>query len=255
MFHDFRRPDRFGHYITGTKHIASSAVGLRSSKIMSLPSSSKPTVTINLDTQIDDNSSSGDSSVIVFSPQDNKGEETDTDFPFVVKVNRGQTGRHKEVASLNKHSHANFHQRSAEETDISDSSSDDDADNGIFRATSSSGSSTPAHLIFTKDETRYLRTGYEGQSFYDLVNNVDDMLGEEYIAPPLHHTSLLSSTALLQHHSRPPPMTDCDHLLSPAERDFYGSQQARWQVLYLAAKDFHAFPMIDHAIQNFSLST
>ena len=118
--------ERFGHYITGTKHIASSAVGLPS---MSLPSSSKPTVTINLDRQINDNSSSGDSSVIVFSPQDNKGEENDTDLPLVIKVNRGQTGRHKKVASLNKHSYANFHQRSAEETDISDSSSDDDADN------------------------------------------------------------------------------------------------------------------------------
>ena len=238
--------ERLGDYASGTKQIASSAVGLCSSGNISLASSSTPTLTINLDRQLDDNSSSGDSSVIVFSPNDNKGDENDTDFPLITKVKRGQTGRHKEVASLNKHSHANFHQRSAEETDVSDSSSDDDADNGLFRTTSSSSSSTPAHLVFTKKETRYLQTGYEGQSFYDLVNNVDDMLGEEYIAPPLHRTSLLSSTALLQHHSRPPPMTDGDHLLSPAERDFCGSQQARWQVLYLAAKDFQAFPMIDH---------
>jgi len=92
--------------------------------------------------------------------------------------------------SLNKYSHDIFHQRLAEETDISDSSSDDDADNGISRTISSSGSSTPAHLVFTKDETCYLQKGYDEQSFYDLVNPVDDMLGEEYIAPPLHHTTL-----------------------------------------------------------------
>jgi len=76
-----------------------------------------------LDRTIDDNSSGGDSSVIVFSPNNNKGDENDTDSPLITTVNRGQTRRHKEVASLNKHNHAVFHQRSAEETDI--------ADNGI----------------------------------------------------------------------------------------------------------------------------
>ena len=64
------------------------------------------------------------------------------------------------MASLNQHSYATLQQRSAEETDISDSSSDDDAGNGIFGTTSSSGSSTPAHLVFTPEETRYLRKGY-----------------------------------------------------------------------------------------------
>ncbi len=210
--------ERLGDYASGTKQIASSAAGLRSSGNISLASSSKPTLSINLDRQIDDNSSSGDSSVIIFSPNHNKGDENDTDFPLITKVKRGQTGRHHEVASLNKHSHAIFHQRSAEETDISDSSSDDDADNGTFRTTNSSGSSTPAHLVFTKDETCYLQKGYEEQSFYDLVNPVDDMLGEDYIAPPLHHTNLLNSTALLQHHPHPPPppTADGDHLLSPS---------------------------------------
>ncbi len=223
--------ERLGDYASGTKQIASSAAGLRSSGNISLASSSKPTLTINLDRQIDDNSSSGDSSVIVFSPNNNKGDENDTDFPLITKVKRGQTGRHHEVASLNKHSHAIFHQRLAGETDISDSSSDDDADNGTFRTTSSSGSSTPAHLVFTKDETCYLQKGYDEQSFYDLVNPVIDMLGEEYIAPPLHHTNLLNSTALLQHHPHPPPTADGDHLLSPAERAFCSSQQSRWQIL------------------------
>ena len=121
------------------------------------------------------------------------------------------------MASLNKQSYATLHQRSAEETDISDSSSDDDAGNGIFGTTSSSGSSAPEHLVFTQEETLYLRKGYEGQSFYDLMNPVDDMLGEEYTAPPLHRTSLLTSTALLQHHQNLSPMADGDRLLSPAE--------------------------------------
>jgi hypothetical protein len=41
-------------------------------------------------------------------------------------------------------------------------------------------------------------------------------------------------------------MADRDHLLSPAERAFCSSQQSRWQVLYLAAKDFQAFPTIEN---------
>jgi hypothetical protein len=123
----------------------------------------------------------------------------------MTKVNQKQTGRHKEVAFFNKHSYATLHQRAVEETDISDSSSDDDANNGIFCNTSSSGSSTPAKLLFTKEDTLYLRQDYEGQSFYDLVNPVDEMLGEEYTGPPLHRTSLLTSTALLQHNQNLSP--------------------------------------------------
>jgi hypothetical protein len=141
--------ERLGDYTTGTKQITSSAIDLRSFQNPPVSSSGPPKDTINLNRAIDDNSSGGDSSVIVFSPNDNKGDENDTDFPLITKVNRGQAGRHKEVASLNKHSHAILHQRSVEETDISDSSSDDDADNDIFGTTSSSGSSTPAHLVFT----------------------------------------------------------------------------------------------------------
>ena len=217
--------ERLGDYATGTKQITSSAVDLRSFQTAPIASSGPPKRTIDLDRTIDDNSSGGNSSVIVFSPNNNKGDENDTDFPLITTVNRGQTRRHKEVASLKKHSHAVFHQRSAEETDISDSSSDDDADNGISRTTSSSGSSTPTYLVFTKDEMRYLQKGYEGQSFYDLVNQVDDMLGEEYTAPPLHHTILLNSTALLQYHPQLPPTADGDHLLSPVERAFCSSQQ------------------------------
>ena len=124
--------ERLGDYATGTKQITSSAIDLRSFQQATVASSIPPTSTINLDREIEDNSSGSDSSVIVFSPQNNKGEENDPDFPLVIKVNRGKTGRHTAVASLNLQSHANFHQRSAEETDISDSSSDDDADNGIF---------------------------------------------------------------------------------------------------------------------------
>jgi hypothetical protein len=238
--------ERLGDYASGTKQIASSAAGLRSSENMLLSSSSKPILTINLDRKIDDNSSSEDSSVIVFSPIDNKGDGNDADLPLITKIKRGQIGRHHKVASLNKYSHDIFHQRLAEETDISDSSSDDGADNGIFRTTSSSGSSTPAHLVFTKDETCYLQEGYDEQSFYDLVNPMDDMLGEEYIEPPLHHTTLLNSTALLQHHPHPPTTADGDHLLSPAERAFCSSQQSRWQFLYLAAKTFQASPTLEH---------
>ena len=95
-------------------------------------------------------------------------------------------------------------------------------------------------------QTCYLQKGYDEQSFYELVNPVDDMLGEEYIAPPLHHTNLLNSTALLQHHPHPPLTADGDHLLSPAEIAFCSSQQSRWQVLYLAAKDFQASPTIEY---------
>jgi hypothetical protein len=100
--------------------------------------------------------------------------------------------------------------------------------------------------VFTKDETCYLQEGYDEQSFYDLVNPMDDMLGEEYIEPPLHHTTLLNSTALLQHHPHPPTTADGDHLLSPAERAFCSSQQSRWQFLYLAAKTFQASPTLEH---------
>ena len=238
--------ERLGDFATGTKQITSSAIDLRSSSRVPVSSSGPPSATINLNRTIDDNSSGSDSSVIVLSQHNNKGDEDETEFPLITKVNQKQTGRHKEVASLNHHSYAALHQRSAEETDISDSSSDDDADNGIFRTTSSSGSSTPAHLVFTKEETRYLQKGYDGQSFYKLVNPVDDMLGEEYTAPPLHSTSLLTSTALLQHHQHLSPMADGDHLLSPAERAFCSSQQSRWQVLYLAAKDFQTFPKVEH---------
>ena len=136
--------ERFGDYTRGTKQIASSAVGLRSSENTSVPSSSQPMMTISLDRQI------------VLSPENNKGDEDETELPLITKANRTQTGRHKKVASLNKQSYATLHQRSAEQTDISDSSSDDDAGNGIFGTTSSSGSSTPAHLVFTPEEALYL---------------------------------------------------------------------------------------------------
>ena len=135
--------------------------------------------------------------------------------------------------------------RSVEETDISDSSSDGSAENGLFRTTSSSSSSTPAHL-FTQEDTPYLRQSYDGQPFYDLINTVDDMLGEEYTKAPLHRTSLLASTALLQNDQDVPPVTEGNHLLSLAERAFCSSQQSRLQVLYIAAKDFQACPTIDH---------
>ena len=180
--------ERFGDYTSGTKQIASSAVGLRSSENTSVPSSSQPTMTISLDRQIDEDSSDGVASVIVLSPDNNKGDEEENEFPLITKVIRIQTGRHKEVASLNQHSYATLQQRSAEETDISDSSSDDDAGNGTFGTTSSSGSSTPAHLVFTPEEARYLRKGYDGQSIYDLVNPVDDMPGRRvYCAASASH--------------------------------------------------------------------
>ena len=72
------------------------------------------------------------------------------------------------------------------------------------------------------------------------------MTCEEYTAPPLHRTSLLTSTVLLQHHQNLSPMADGDHLLSPAERAFCSSLQSRWQVLYLAVKDFQVFPKVEH---------
>jgi len=81
--------ERLGDYASGIKQIASSAAGLRSSGNISLASSSKPALTINLARQIDDNSSSGDSSVIVFSPNNNKGDENNTDFPLITNVKRG----------------------------------------------------------------------------------------------------------------------------------------------------------------------
>ncbi len=109
--------------------------------------------------------------------------------------------------------------RSVEETNISDSSSDGSAENGLFRATSSSSSSTPEHL-FTQEDTPYLQQSYDGQPFYDLINTVDDMLGEEYTEAPLHRTSLLASTALLQNDQDVPPVTEGNHLLSLAERAF-----------------------------------
>ena len=98
--------ERFGDYIRGTKQIASSAVGLRSSE------------NISLDRHIDEDSSDGVASVIVLSPENNKGDEDETEFPLITKVNRTHTGRHKEVASLNKQSYANLHQRPTEQTDI-----------------------------------------------------------------------------------------------------------------------------------------
>ena len=58
------------------------AVGLRSSGNTSVPSSSQPTMTISLDRQIDKDSSDGVASVIVFSPENNKGDEDETEFPF-----------------------------------------------------------------------------------------------------------------------------------------------------------------------------
>lgn len=185
--------------------ITSSAVDLRSSRKPPVQASSQPTMSINLDRQIDEDSSDGGASVIIFSP--NNGE-----FPLITSVNRQQDGCHKEVASLTTQSYATLHRRSVEETDISDSSSDDGAEKDPFRTASSSGSSTPAHLLFTKEEILYLRQCSNGQSFYDLI-------GEEYTEPPLHQTSLLTSTALLHHNQDMPPVTEGDHLLSPAERD------------------------------------
>ena len=64
----------------GNQH--SIAVGLRSSGNTSVPSSSQPTMTISLDRQIDKDSSDGVASVIVFSPENNKGDEDETEFPF-----------------------------------------------------------------------------------------------------------------------------------------------------------------------------
>ena len=92
-------------------------------------------------------------------------------------------------------------------------------------------SSTPAHLLFTAQKTSYLNKGSNGALFYAHVKPVDDMLGEVYIAPPPNIGSVLAGS-----HGK--------YFLSTAEQSFCRSQQARWQLLYLVAKDLHQKPDI-----------
>ncbi len=105
-------------------------------------------------------------------------------------------------------------------------------------------SSTPAHLRFTAQEISYLHKGSSGALFYAHVKSVDDMLGEVYITPSPHTGSVLAGATLLQRAWTVPPVNHGEHVLSTAEQSFCRSQQARWQLLYLVAKDFRQKPDI-----------
>jgi hypothetical protein len=85
--------ERLGDYTKGKKQIASSAVALSSSIKVPIPSSSQPTVIINLNRTIEDNSSDGEASVILPSPENNKGDKNKCDLPLINSVNRKEFGR------------------------------------------------------------------------------------------------------------------------------------------------------------------
>ena len=70
------------------------------------------------------------------------------------------------------------------------------------------------------------------------------MLGEVYFAPPPNTGSVLAGTTLLQRARTVPPVSHGKYFLTIAEQSFYRSQQARWQLLYLVAKDLHQKPDI-----------
>jgi hypothetical protein len=191
---------------------------------------------IDFDASIDDNSSDEMNVVKSYTPQ-----HDDVLFPKQT-VNRESLRQHSKVASLQDKDHAALTRKAVDDTDISDASSNDSAIGYALPTTGAS--STPAHLRFTAQETSYLQKGSSGALFYAHVKSVDDMLGEVYIAPSPHTGSVLAGTTLLQRARTVPPVNHGKHVLSTAEQSFCRSQQARWQLLYLVAKDFHQKPDI-----------
>lgn len=93
-------------------------------------------------------------------------------------------------------------------------------------------------------ETYYLNKGSNGALFYAHVKPVDDMMGEVYIAPSPNAGSVLAGATLLQRARTVPSVSHAKHFISIAEQSFCSSQQARWQLLYLVAKDLHQKPDI-----------
>ena len=229
--------ERLGDFYTGNKRITSLAVNkLVSSTASAALSSSSSTGVIDFDASINDNSSDEMNVVQDYNPQ-----HDDVLFPQPT-VNREPSRRHSKVASLQDKNHTALTSKAVDETDISDASSGDSA---ICYALPTTGSSsTPAHLRFTTQETSYLHKGSSEALFYARVKSVDTMLGEVYVAPPPHIGSVLAGTALLQRARTVPPVNHGEHVLSIAEQSFCQSQQARWQLLYLVAKDLHQQPDI-----------
>ena len=69
-------------------------------------------------------------------------------------------------------------------------------------------------------------------------------MGEVYTAPPLNAGSVLAGATLIQRARAVPSVSHGKHFISIAEQSFCSSQQARWQLLYLVAKDLHQKPNI-----------
>ena len=225
--------DRLGDYFTGHKKITSSALSnsaLLTSSTAAASSSAKDVIDLNA--SIEDNSSEERDAV-----QDYSQDQHDDVLFAKLKVNQELSRRHSKVSSLQDKGHAALSSKTVDETDISDASSDESVIGYELPPTNTS--STPAHLRFTAQETSYLRNCSNGALFYAHVRSVDDLLGEVYIAPPLHAESALAGPTLLQRARTVPPVNHGTHFLSIAEQSFCRSQQARWQSLYLMAKDLH----------------
>jgi hypothetical protein len=69
------------------------------------------------------------------------------------------------------------------------------------------------------------------------------MMGKVYTAPP-NAGSVLAGATLIQRARAVPSVSHGKHFISIAEQSFCSSQQARWQLLYLVAKDLHQKPDI-----------
>jgi hypothetical protein len=176
--------DRLGDYYTGHKKITSSALSnsaLLPSSTAAASSSSKDVIDLNA--SIEDNSSDERDAVQDYSQE----QHDDVLFPKL-KVNQEPSRRHSKVSSLQDKGHTALSSKTVDETDISDASSDESVIGYELPPTNTS--STPAHLRFTAQETTYLRNGFNGALFYAHVRSVDDLLGEVYVAPPLHAAPL-----------------------------------------------------------------
>jgi len=198
------------------------------------------TVTIDFDRVIDseESDSSDDSSD---NPRENYDSQDGADTPTALRVNK-ELVRHKSIPSLKTNDFTTLHVRPTDETDVSDSSSEDSS---ISRPQDHQGSSsTPPHLTFTKTDLQYLQDGCDSEQFTTKVAPVEKMSGAIYIPPPEHVHSIMASNVLDEGEDPTTIVIDGTHILTPAERDFCQSQQSRWALLYIIAKDLHKAPKV-----------
>ena len=140
------------------------------SKVATAIASSGSKDVIDFGASIDDNSSDDEDAVHDYRQE----QHDDMLFPRMT-VNQEPSRRHSKVASLQDKDHAALTSKAVDETDISDASSDYSVIGYELPAIGSS--STPAHLLFTAQETSFLNKGSNGALFYAHVKPVGDMLG------------------------------------------------------------------------------